>query len=77
MYQSTRNKNITASSSEAIVRGIAADGGLFMFSSESDIKIDVLSLMGKTTFFMATEILSKLLPDFSKEEMAEIVKKYI
>lgn len=75
MYQSTRNKNITASSSEAIVRGIAADGGLFMFSSESDIKIDVLSLMGKTTFFMATEILSKLLPDFSKEEMAEIVRK--
>jgi threonine synthase len=67
LYQSTRNKNITASSSEAIVRGIAADGGLFMFSSESDIKIDVLSLMGKPTFFMATEILSKLLPDFSKE----------
>ena len=75
LYQSTRNKNITSSASAAIVKGIASDGGLFMFSSEENIKIDAKKLMGKTTFDMATEILSVLLPDFTKEEMRSMVER--
>ena len=75
LYQSTRNKNLTSTATGAIIKGIAPDGGLYMFSDTEDIKIDVKSLMGKTTFEMAAEILSKLLPDFTKEEMTDIVKR--
>jgi hypothetical protein len=30
LYQSTRNKNLTATGPQAILRGIAPDGGLYM-----------------------------------------------
>lgn len=74
-YQSTRNKNLTASGPEAILRGIAPDGGLYMIPDFGEIKLDWKSLLELDTIPMAAKILQALLPDFTPEEMQELAKK--
>ena len=66
MYQSTRNAEITASSTAAVLQGLASDGGLFVtknyadFDWEGTLKLDVMA--------MAEKILHRLLPDFDDME---------
>jgi len=74
-YQSTRNKNLTASGPEAILRGIAPDGGLYMIPDFGEIKLDWKSLLELDTIPMAAKILQALLPDFTLEEMQELAQK--
>ena len=75
LYQSTRNKNLTATGPEAILQGIAPDGGLYMIPDFSSISLDWKSLLDLDTIPMAAKILQALLPDFSPEEMEELAKK--
>ena len=70
-YQSTRNDALRASSTAAVLQGLAPDGGLFV--SKDYAGFDWQSLMGKSTLFMAEKILSRLLPDF--ENMQELVQR--
>ena len=72
-YQSTRNKELRASSAEAILSGIAPDGGLYVMPSFDGLDFDWKAVLGLSTQQMATEILSALLPDFSHEEMERLV----
>ena len=71
MYQSTRNAELTASSTAAVLQGLASDGGLFVtksyegFDWEGTLKLDTLG--------MAEKILGRLLPDF--EDMKGLVKR--
>lgn len=74
-YVSTRSKKIEISPSNAVVKGIADDGGLFMFNDSESIKFDYKELMGKSTFEMASKVIGTLIDDFTKEEMDELVKK--
>ena len=39
-YQSTRDKNLKASSAQAILNGLAPDGGLYTMSSFDEVKFD-------------------------------------
>ena len=72
-YQSTRDRNLKAGSARAILDGIAPDGGLYTMPSFDGIRFDYTSVLGLDTLSMSTIILSKLLPDFSEEEMAKLV----
>ncbi len=72
-YQSTRNNKIMVSPSEAVIRGIADDGGLYMFSSNKDIGVDLEKIIKLNYFDMAKTILLKLLPDYTEEEMEKMV----
>lgn len=66
MVHSTRSNNqITIS--KAILKGLASDGGLFIFDEIK--KIDVKSLYSKTYQEIAIEILKKYLEEFSEEEI--------
>jgi len=73
-YISTRNKKITASSPQAIVKGLADDGGLFVplkFPSMSRADFDTLlelDYAGRAEFIMA-----KFLPEL-KSDLAEFTK---
>ncbi|MBQ7935389.1 MAG: threonine synthase, partial [Clostridia bacterium] len=69
LYQSTRSKQYTATGPEAILQGIAPDGGLYMISDFAEIKFDWKELLELDTISMASKILQALLPDFSPEEM--------
>lgn len=70
-YQSTRNAELKASSTAAVLKGLAQDGGLFItrayegFDWQSTLKLD--------TFGMAEKILSTLLPDF--EDIHGLVRR--
>ena len=61
-YQSTRNRALTASPAEAVLAGIAPDGGLFM--PEAIPSMDWQALLQEDTLTMSARILSTLLPDY-------------
>ena len=61
-YQSTRNRALTASPAEAVLAGIAPDGGLFM--PEAIPTVDWQALLQEDTLTMSARILSALLPDY-------------
>ncbi|OGO77209.1 MAG: threonine synthase [Clostridiales bacterium GWB2_37_7] len=68
-YKSTRSKTPALSSSEAIIRGIAADGGLYvpMEIPMIDRSLEDLSYMSYKD--LAYYIMSKYLTDFDEEEL--------
>lgn len=73
-YLSTRGKNISISSAEAIVKGISADGGLFVPLSIPEIKQKEWLDMEKMSYQeRAVIILSHFLSDFTQEEIKEFV----
>ena len=75
IYRSTRSDNYTATSAEAILNGLAPDGGLYSFSSDTKFDLDWKKVLSLDTRGMAVEILSALLPSFTKEEMRLLVSR--
>ncbi len=74
-YISTRGGD-EVTSAQAIVRGIAPDGGLYVPENLPVLSHDeVLSLADMDYPSRAAVILSKLLPDFTREELLEMTKK--
>lgn len=73
-YNSTRNVSITSTPSMAVLKGIADDGGLYIFNDYPTIA-SLESLMSLDTLELYTEILSALICDIPKEKMAELVRK--
>ncbi len=73
-YQSTRNNKTQITPTMAVIKGIADDGGLYMFSSSEEIGVDLEKVLRMDYFGMAREILSKLLPDYTETEMEEMVR---
>ncbi len=69
-YQSTRNKNLKARATQAVLQGLAPDGGLYV-TAELD-HFDWQGTLSLTTFQMAAKILGFLLPDF--RDMDQLVQ---
>ena len=74
IYRSTRS-SVTAAPAEAILAGIAPDGGLFLPSEFSFGDFDWKKTADKDFYGIAEDVLCALFSDFSREEMAEIVEK--
>ena len=70
-YQSTRNRALTASPAQAVLAGIAPDGGLYM--PESIPVLDWQSLLNADTLTLSARILSALLPDYP--DMDSLVRR--
>ena len=47
-YKSTRNSNLKVTASEAILKGLAPDGGLFVPSELPKLDVTMSDLKGKT-----------------------------
>ncbi|MCF2561995.1 threonine synthase [Bifidobacterium boum] len=73
-FHSTRSTTDSLTSKQAIRKGIADDGGLFVTDALSDTQIDVAALAGKSYQQIAQEVLGTLLPDFTDEELAQCVR---
>ena len=74
-YTSTRNKSVRVTASQAIVKGISEDGGLFVpteFPQISLEKLTELSALGYKD--VAKYVLSLYLTDFTKEEIDSCVE---
>lgn len=72
-YHSTRSRTAQLSAKEAIRRGIAPDGGLYVSDELGQTKIDLEGLANKDYFELAREVLGTLLPDYSADEIAACV----
>ncbi|NLZ76262.1 MAG: threonine synthase [Erysipelotrichia bacterium] len=73
LFLSTRNKENVVYSKEAIIQGLAKDGGLYMPTELIDIKIDLNKCLDLNYQQLATYILSNIFDDFTKEEIRECV----
>lgn len=73
-YQSTRDASHRATSAQAVLRGLAEDGGLYTPASLRGIDFDWRALMSLEVRGMAARILSALLPDFGAEEAERLVR---
>lgn len=74
-FTSTRNNNNIKTASEAVLKGLAEDGGLFTPNLSEMPKFDLNSLLGLDYKELAITILSSILDDYSKEEIRESVEK--
>ena len=75
LYKSTRNGEKTVTASEAILKGLADDGGLFVPVSipKLDVTLDELKTMSYQE--TAYEVMKKFLTDFTEEELKSCISK--
>ena len=69
LYRSTRNAEETATASEAILKGLASDGGLFVPDEIPVLDKSFKELSEMTYREVAFEVLKLMLNDFSDEEL--------
>ncbi len=75
-YNSTRNSSYSVSAAQAIVAGLAPDGGLFIPESLPSFTLKEIENLAKTGYVdRAVEVLSRFLCDFTKEELHEYISK--
>lgn len=71
-YHSTRNDQDFVTGAQAILQGLAPDGGLYV--PESFPAVDFESWLGASYFEIAGRIFSLYFTDFSEEEMAQLAR---
>ena len=69
VYQSTRDANNTVTASQAILQGLATDGGLFTPISYPQLELDFAKLKDASYQEVAKLILSAFLDDFTDQEL--------
>lgn len=74
IYQSTRSSELAASPAQAVMEGIAPDGGLYTLPTFAGAGLDYRELLMLDTLSMAARILAALLPDFDCDEMDALVR---
>ena len=75
LYKSTRNADEKVTASQAILKGLASDGGLFVPDSipELDKSLEELSKMSYKE--VAYEVMKLMLDDFTEEELKDCINK--
>ena len=69
MYNSTRNKNEKVTASQAILQGLATDGGLFVPESIPTLNLSIEELSQLSYQETAYEVMRLFLDDFTEEEL--------
>ena len=74
LYTNTRDEQEKVTASQAILNGLAKDGGLYVPTEipELDIDLDVLAKM--TYQETAYEVMRRFLTDFTEEELKNCIK---
>ena len=74
-YRSTRDDSVKVTASQAILKGLASDGGLFVPDSipELDKSLEELSKMSYKE--VAYEVMKLMLDDFTEEELKDCINK--
>ena len=69
LYNSTRDKNVKLTASEAILKGLSDDGGLFVPESIPKINKSMKELSELSYNDLAYEVMSLFLDDFTEDEL--------
>lgn len=74
-YISTRGDGREYTSSEAVIRGLCDDGGLFVPQSIPKLDKDIASLVGKGYKVIAYEVLKLFFTDYSESDLKDCIDK--
>lgn len=74
-YKSTRNSDRKVTASEAILKGLAPDGGLFVPEEIPKLDISLDELKDMTYQQTAYEVMKLFLTDFTEEELKDCINK--
>ena len=69
VYHSTRNSEETATASEAILKGLTSDGGLFVPNSIPKLNVSLEDLTKMSYQEIAYAVMKEFLTDFTEEEL--------
>ena len=75
MYSSTRNKNEKVTASQAILKGLANDGGLFVPDQIPTLDIDMEQLAKMSYQETAYVVMKQFLTDFTEEELKTCINR--
>ena len=73
IYRSTRNANETATASEAILKGLANEGGLFVPDSIPALEVSLTDLAQMNYQQVAYEVMKLMFTDFTEEELKHCI----
>lgn len=74
IYSSTRNANEKVTASQAILKGLADDGGLFVPDSIPSLDVTIDELAEMTYQETAYAVMKQFLTDFTEEELKNCIK---
>ena len=74
IYTSTRNANEKATASQAILKGLADDGGLFVPNEIPVLEVSVEELAEMSYQETAYEVMKLFLTDFTEEELIQYAR---
>lgn len=74
-YRSTRNPSITATASQAVLKGLAEDGGLFVPEKIPALPVPLCELKGMSYQETAYIVMKEFLTDYSEEELKTCIAK--
>ena len=75
LYKSTRNSEKTVTASQAILKGLADDGGLFVPVSIPKLDVTLDELKDMSYQETAYEVMKKFLTDFTEEELKNCINR--
>ena len=75
LYKSTRSDDITVTASQAILKGLSADGGLFVPTSIPKLDVSLKELSKMSYQETAYEVMKLFLTDFSEKELKDCISK--
>ncbi|MDD4113147.1 MAG: threonine synthase [Herbinix sp.] len=75
MYHSTRNSSLKATASQAILQGLASDGGLYVPEAIPQMTTPIAELARMNYLELAYEVLRLYLTDYSEEEIKGCINK--
>ena len=73
IYKSTRNNQETATASEAILKGLAGEGGLFVPSYIPKLDKSLKELSAMSYQEVAYEVMKLFMTDFTEEELKHCI----
>lgn len=73
LYRSTRGDGSTVTASQAILKGLSEDGGLFVPDQIPALDISIDELAGMSYQEVAYQVMSRFLTDFTEEELKNCI----
>ena len=75
LYKSTRNSDKTVTASQAILKGLAEDGGLFVPDEIPKLSVSLAELKDMSYQETAYTVMKEFLTDFTEEELRSCIEK--
>ena len=75
LYKSTRSEDVTVTASQAILKGLADDGGLFVPTSIPELSMSMEEMAKLSYQETAYEVMRLFLTDFTEEELKNCINR--